>query len=745
MEYEDYIKTKEIKGLNTGFNPSPINNNLFNFQKAIVRWAIRKGRVALFEDCGMGKTYQQLEWAKQVCDHTNGRVLILAPLAVSNQTQQEGVKFGYNVNICKSQDDIVDGINITNYEKIHKFDLSELGGVVADESGILKNYAGKVRNQIIDSTLRVPYKLACTATPAPNDYMELGNHAEFLGVMSRTEMLATFFVNDSKESSKWRLKKHAQSEFWKWISTWAVMIKSPADIGFGDDGYCLPELIIHSIETNGSGHVKQGYLFPMQAETLSERREARRHSIKERINEAAKLVNNNDNFWIVWCDLNEESRLLTKSIPGAVEIKGSDTEYHKTSSMIKFAAGEIRVLVTKPKIAGHGLNWQHCCNIVFVGLSDSWEAYYQAIRRCWRFGQKENVSAYIITSNMEGAVVNNIQAKEKRSVEMHKEMVKHMSRFFSEDNEVVAGSEKIDNEVITGDNWRMEQGDCVDIINTIDDNSIDYSIFSPPFASLYTYSDNIRDMGNSKTEEDFFNHFGYLCIELHRVIRPGRLVSIHCMNLPAMKERDGYIGIKDFRGDIIRLFQSNGFIYHSEVCIWKDPLVEATRTKALGLMHKQLCKDSSRCRQGLPDYIVTMRKPGDNKELINHKDGLIEFVGEDPPEGGVLSHNIWRRYASPIWMDIRQTRTLNYRIARSNNDERHICPLQLDTIERCVELWSNPGDTVLTPFAGVGSEVYVAVEKGRYGIGIELKKQYFDTAIKNLNELRIKQSQLTMF
>ena len=284
----------------------------------------------------------------------------------------------------------------------------------------------------------------------------------------------------------------------------------------------------------------------------------------------------------------------------------------------------------------------------------------------------------------------------------------------------------------SGKNWTAYNGDSCEVLKSIPDNSIDYSCFSPPFQGLYVYSNSNRDLGNCKTDEEFYTHFRFIAGQLRRVVKPGRLVSIHCMLIPAMKERDGYIGLKDFRGDIIRLFQDAGFIFHGEVTIWKDPLLEAVRTKALGLMHKQLCKDSSRCRQGLPDYIVTMRTPGENKNLISHENGMVTYAGDDEVKKGVYSHEVWRKYASPVWMDIRQTNTLNKNGAREEKDERHICPLQLDSIERCIVLWSKPGDVVLSPFMGIGSEGYQAIKMKRKYIGIELKESYYSCGVKNL-------------
>jgi len=296
-----------------------------------------------------------------------------------------------------------------------------------------------------------------------------------------------------------------------------------------------------------------------------------------------------------------------------------------------------------------------------------------------------------------------------------------------------------------GTDFALYNGDCCEVIQSIPNDSIHLSVFSPPFADLYAYSDSPRDMGNCRNYDEFFVHFGVLIEQLMRILVPGRICAVHCMDIPSMKERDGVIGVKDFSGDIIRAFQRAGFVYHSRTLIWKDPLIEATRTKAIGLMHKQLCKDSTMSRCGLPDYLLAFRKPGQNPLPVEHPDGLTEYHGaDDPGEHGVKrSHNIWRAYASPVWMDVRQTNTLNFREAREEKDEKHVCPLQLDTIARAVTLWSNPDEVILTPFAGVGSEVYGAVKRGRRGIGIELKPSYYKQAVKNLLTLENKKDQVS--
>lgn len=427
MNYQEFLESKIIKSFSYGFTPDSINNSLFDFQKDIVNWACRKGRSALWGDCGLGKTPMQLEWADKVCKQTGGKVLILAPLAVAAQTYREGQKFGIDVNIATCQDDVKPGINITNYEKLDKFTANEFIGIVLDESSILKHFTSKTRTEIIENFNNTPFRLACTATPAPNDYMELANHAEFLGIMTRSEMLATFFVHDGGDTAKWRLKGHAADKFWEWVASWAVVIRKPSDLGYDDGKFTLPKLNIfeHTVTT------KKNYIYGQAdiietiqiAKTLVERRQARKDSLVERCEKAAELASSNNEQWIVWCDLNCESELLKKLVPGAVEVKGSDTNEHKEKSIVGFSKGDIRVIVTKPSIAGFGINWQNCRNMIFVGLSDSYEAYYQAVRRCWRFGQENEVNAHIVISLQEGAVKANIERKETDAEKMFDSMV----------------------------------------------------------------------------------------------------------------------------------------------------------------------------------------------------------------------------------------------------------------------------------------------------------------------------------
>lgn len=729
--YEAFIESKLTRIPDSGFDAVDMNDMLFDFQKDIVEWACRKGKAAIFADCGMGKTPMQLEWARQVHNHTGGNVLILAPLAVAAQTRREGDKFGIGVTVCRSQSDVKDGINVTNYEIMHKFDLSSFDGIVLDESSILKSFTSATRNAIIDGFKSTPYKLACTATPSPNDYMELGNHAEFVGAMTRTEMLAMFFIHDGGSTSKWRLKGHAQSKFWDFVSSWAVMIRDPEDMGYKMEGFDLPQLIEDVIEVE-SGIVDDTRLFNIAAEGLQEQQQAKRKTIQKRAQKCAEMVNSNNRPWIVWCELNDESAALSRMIPDAVEVRGSDSPDFKEDAMIGFADGRYRVIVTKPSICGFGMNWQHCADMVFCGLSNSYEQYYQAIRRCYRFGQTRPVNVHIVISELERGIVSNVMRKKDDASDMEDAMIERASNIRRDRLNTRRDSMVYVEDTVETDEYKAMMGDCVQRIREIPDDSIGFSVFSPPFASLYTYTNSEYDMGNCKTDGEFAEHFGFLVGELFRVLKPGRCISFHCMNLPTSKERDGYIGIRDFRGELIRVFQKAGFIYHSEVTIWKDPVTAMQRTKALGLLNKQKNKDSALCRQGIPDYLVTMRKPGDNDDPIAHNNEQFPI-------------SEWQKIASPVWMDINPSDTLQYRTARENNDERHICPLQLGVINRALDLWSKPGDIVLSPFMGIGSEGYCSIKKGRRFIGIELKASYFNCAVKNLDAAVAESQALTLF
>jgi len=432
--YDDFLAHKRIIDPMTGLSDvGKLPSIMKDHQRDITSWALRRGRAAIFAGTGLGKTLMELVWAHRVGQYTGKPVLAFAPLAVSAQHIREGEKFGIEAHLAKIQSDIKNGLFVTNYQKIEHFDLSQFGGVVLDESSILKSTNGHYRTKLIEDCAQIPFRLAATATPAPNDFMELGNHAEFLGVMSYTDMLATFFVHDGGDTAKWRLKGHAENEFWKWMASWAVMIRKPSDLGYSNEGYDLPPLntFQHTVGVEYKPSMETGLLFPMEANGLSERIAARRDTVKDRVAMAASLTPKDKPF-VWWTNLNSESEMLTKLIDGAVETKGSDTDDVKERKLNDFSNGKIRVLVTKAGVAGYGMNWQHCADTGFVGLNDSFEQVYQGIRRFWRFGQTMPVNVHFIAAETEGAVVANQRRKESEADRMAAAMVRHMADLSSQ-------------------------------------------------------------------------------------------------------------------------------------------------------------------------------------------------------------------------------------------------------------------------------------------------------------------------
>jgi len=744
MEYEEFLKSKTFEIQESGFECDELNSKLKGFQRHIVKTALKKGRYAIFAETGLGKTIMQLAWADAVSRYTGDPVLILTPLAVSSQTILEADKFNiFDVKRWNPKES-PSRITVCNYEQLPNINVKAFSGVVLDESSILKNFMGKTKDDLINAFMHTRYKLACTATPSPNDLMELGNHSEFLNYMNRDEMLAMFFTHDGGETAKWKLKGHSKKDFYSWIGTWATVITDPKDLGFEEESksYQLPGLDYHDWKVT-TPKKENGSLFNDTSVNATDFNRELRETADLRISKVLEIIKNDPNqSYIIWVNQNTEGDKLEKLLKeyGAKQVSGSNSMELKETILLDFAENKFPILITKAKIAGMGMNFQHCHNQIFAGLDFSFEKLYQSVRRSYRFGQKEKVTVHLITTDTMQNVTETIKEKERVFTELRTEMSKIINYDKEQFKKGNFNTMDIKNEL-----YHIMQGDCVQRIKEIESESVGYSIFSPPFSSLYVYSDHIEDMGNSKNDDEFYKHFGFLVDEIYRIMKPGRCVSFHCMNLPNSKQRDGFIGIKDFRGDLIRLFQSKGFIYHSEVCIWKDPVTAMQRTKAIGLLHKQVKKDSAMSRQGIPDYLVTMRKPGENKDPISGEFDHFQGDMQTFANNGNLSIDVWQRYASPVWMDINPSNTLQYRAAREDNDERHIAPLQLDVIHRGLQLWSKKGDRVFTPFLGIGSEVFESVKLGRYGIGCELKESYFEQAHKNLMSLEIELTQTELF
>jgi DNA modification methylase len=742
MNYHEFLETKKKSFISSGFEikESQLNKNLFDFQRHIVKIALKKGRFAIFADCGLGKTLMQLSWAESVFNHTGKKVLILAPLAVVEQTNKEAAKFGIEM---KSYD-------ITNYEQLPNTKIDDYIGVVLDESSILKSFTGKYKKLIIKKFHKTPYKLACTATPSPNDIGEIGNHSEFLNVLDAQDMRAKWFVRD-EGMNNYRLKGHGKKDFYGWISSWAVMLSKPQDIGFNAEGYDLPKL--NYIEKEVKTEIRDnGLLFNQTSVNATTFNKELKMTLLPRLEEVANIVNNSDENFIIWINQNAEEKKVLELIPDAVAVNGSEPPERKAKKLLGFADNEFRVLVTKKKIAQFGLNYQNCRNQIFASLDFSFEGLYQAIRRSYRFGQKKDVNIYMITTDTMENVVKSINKKQRQFEEMQNEM----NKFINGDSFGLLNSYEF-HETKTDNYWLMK-GDSCQEIKRIPDNSVDLIVFSPPFSSLFTYSNYIHDMGNNDNHDEFFKQYGYLLKDLYRILKPGRLMCCHTKDLAVYKNSSGYTGLYDFTGDHHRAVEDVGFKYHSKINIWTDPVLEMQRTKTQRLLYKQLRKNSAATGVGLPEYVTVFRK---------WDDGMEETAPINNKNADNFPLDTWQSWASPVWnvekkdiehynqvvkdykvqswMDIKRTDVLNNKEGTDLGDEKHIAPLQLSVIRRCVQMWSNPKETVFTPFLGIGSEVYESVKLDRYGIGIELKDKYYETAIKNVDKAISKGLQKTLF
>lgn len=896
-DYNEFLATKVRAHEQTGFtvDQSAINPMLMNWQGEIVDWALNVGKAAIFADCGMGKTAMQLEWAHHVSLHTSKPVLVVAPLAVSQQTVEEGDKFGRPIKYVREQSAVgSSGLYITNYEMISWFEPAAFGGVVLDESSILKNFTGSTKRLLLSMFEQTRFKLACTATPAPNDHLELGNHAEFLGVMASNEMISRWFVNDTMKAGGYSLKGHAEADFWRWVTTWAVMLSKPSDVGdYSDERFVLPELTLVD-EIVGIDHTRafaeidkygQRSLLVTGHTSATSLYGEKRATIETRMNRAAEVVARFPNEPIVvWCNTNPEADMLMSLIPDAVEARGDEKPEAKAAKLTAFTRGEVRVLVTKPKIAAYGLNWQHCHIQVEASVDNSFEMFYQKVRRSYRFGQKNPVTIYRVYAESEASVVSNVRRKVDAHHAMQEAMIGSMKV-----NGMHVGQGRLtrievgQGERAHGRNWEYWRGDSAVTIRNLPNDRVKLWVESPPFKGLYIYSDALEDLGNCADDAEFLAQYRYIVAEQFRSTMPNGIKAEHCKDLPLYANRDGAMGLDDFPGQLIDLHTAEGWEFAGWQTIWKDPVIEMQRTKNAGLLWSEaFCKRAERARQGMADYVLFFSKPtgqkvqgkqeprqpiplsviarcadlwanegdlvamtavhvGDEGKIglwvidgvenvdpehirmglmdgrncvvrVHHAiqmSGLIkdmaavrmifhsrvaltdgtflvvfrkwvddmpethvthdldpnshEFAGNEPPvyyeDARDYSIQVWQRYASPVWFDldglprtspdvwfdISQTRVLNHRVAREEKDEKHICPLQLDVIEKCIDQFTVEGDLVATAFAGIGSEVVTAVEMRRRAWGSELKESYWQLGVRHTIEAERKASSPTLF
>lgn len=785
--YQDFLASKYVAAKPTGFpvTPEAVNPHLFAFQRDIVRRACHLGKSAIFSRVGTGKTRMQLAFADLVCKHTGGRALILAPLAVAPQTVAEGAKIGIAVKHCHNMDEIgAARIVITNYDRADKFDATYFDCAILDESSILKHYS-KTFFGLTAQFKHTQYKLACTATPSPNDIVELGNHSTFLDVMDFHDMLARFFVGEGDVARKARLRKWGETDFWQWVTSWAVCISHPRDMGAQYDmpGYDLPALLINERRLGVDDATlertqAEGKLLPDANSNATTFHKIKRESIASRVAEVKAIVDSlpADEPVIVWCDRNDEADALIAALPvDFVEVRGDQPEHVKEERLMAFSNGKARGIISKVSIAGYGLNWQHCSRMIFAGVTFSFEDMYQAIGRIHRFGQTRECHVYLVYTEAEGNVRQILEHKQQEFSTMQANMTVAMQAhgLFREGSPVATFTETEEARA-AGNGWTMHLGDCVTTMERAYANdSVDLTVTSIPFGEmLYTYSDKQADMGNCESREQFMEHLGFMIRELYRITRPGRLACVHVKDLPMFINRDGAQGIDPFTDDTSAAFRRAGWVLQSRITVQKDPVLEMQKTNSHGLLYMNWRVNAEVLRTGLPDYVLVFRKfpRAEDAHLqvpIIHDPRDTTYYGENPPQmmldlpgrkSGKCNVNlpVWQEYASPVWtdvgvpcppnvwMDIQQGKTLNYMAAKDNRDERHICPLQLDLIERLIHWYTNPGEVVFDPYGGIGSTPVSALKLGRIGEAVELKPSYHKIAVKHLKAAEVANGQLRL-
>ena len=739
--YEDFLATKRFTDPPSGHAVvlEDIHASLYPFQAAMTRWTIQRGRAGLFADRGLGKTRMQIAWAA----HVPGRTLIVAPLAVTQQTIREAALMDLTVQYVRAPEQMAQQICITNYDMLQHFVGVTLGGICLDESAAIKHIGAKRRRLLLDHFTHIPYRLCCSAMPAPNSVEEMGSQAEFLGVMTMNDMRSTFFVHDD---SGWRLRGHAKAHFYRWLASWCMAVRSPYDLGFDGSSFVLPPhtIVPHFLEwdarrllANGDGQL--GIAGTQQLHGITDRVAVRQQTTLLRCEYAVKLAQEAEGQVVLWCGLDEESKALTSLLGDeAYEVKGSQTPEEKERRLMGFVDGERKYLVTKASIAGWGLNFQNAHCQLFVGLNDSQESFYQTTGRLYRYGQKHPVTTHVVLSEHERPIWENVQRKEREAMTMIEGLIAEVKDYEQEElgmQKTVAVPDAPAREYQT-EQYHVYNGDSCDVLKTWDQNSIGLAVFSPPFSTLYQYNATERDLGNSKSEAEFFAHFGFIADELLRVLMPGRLVAMHISEIPAMLVRDGWIGMHNFVGHMCDHMTEHGWIRHGEIVITKSPQSQAIRMHPKGLSFTQLRKDASWMRPALVDKILLFRKPGENP---------IPVISD-------VDNETWIKWANGVWYGLHddkagicETDTLNTAEGRTENDDKHICALQLQVIERCIRLWSNPDERVASPFMGIGSEGYEALRLGRYFVGCELKPSYYDTALKNLGRAAHLQTQEDLF
>lgn len=809
--YSEFLEEKDKDDKGAGFEVprESLNPMLFEWQKDIVEWMLRKGRVLIGLNCGLGKGPIQLEGLKLVNERENKPTIMFAPPGVKTQFKAiEAPKFGYDINVVDEDEDIINGINITNYERLMKketikeyekeiyfkfwfhcqpveikrtddtiqverfrFDPRQFGAVALDEASILKHYGAKTRERLTRFAENIPFRICATATPAPNDIYELGSYAEFLGIMKSRQIKAKYFIQDGNTSTKFRLMKPAIKKWWEFVSKWAIIINSPSDLGYSNEGFDLPEfkIVNHVLKDN---QPSPGMLIPMPAKTLPETERIKKKTIKERMNKVAEIASADNDHKLIFIRRNEEGILLNKLIPDSVEVAGRHSDEVREDRLIGFAQGKYKHLITKPGIGGFGLNLQQYCHRIISGnVNYSNEERYQYERRVYRFGQEKDVQHDIVTMDTEDNILFKLREKEEKMEQSAIEVIKNMN-IHDLNKQQKTRKDKTgyeENEHIS-EYWKVLLGDSCTRVNELEDYSLDTIITSVPFPAMYAYTNFDEDIGNYETAEDLCKHLKYVFAGLLPKMKPGAMAHIHIAQGVAFQNRHGYQGLWDFRGPLVKMMQDIGWEFYSEITVEKDPQTQAARNHSLPLMQKTVFTDAASLGASVPDYLILFKVPGE-KEKVTALLSDPTIQGKYNSPDGWITMDMWINWASNVWLMYRKgmkwweginvTRVLGallnnktgerngfgIRSARDEEEEKHLCELQLDIIERCVAIHTKPGDLVCDPFSGIGSVGFQSLLMGRRYVGIELKKSYWLTSIKNLEycEHKIKQQKFDLF
>ena len=829
MNYEEFIKSKVIISEDYGFEPNWIPEIAKDHQKDICNWTLRGGRRAIFASFGLGKTFMQLINAVNCINETGKPFLIACPLGVMGEFKRDNEKLntGFEIEYIKDTDTISEyskKIYLTNYERIRKGDIKadKFGGVSFDEASILRNLKTETTNYIIKYFKQIPYRFVATATPSPNDYIEILNYSEFLGIADRGNLLTKFFKRNPQKAGDLMLLESQKDDFWMWVSSWAVFINTPSDLGYENEGYDLPKLnvIEHRIENLSDEIIQNKFgdliLFKDNTKSLVDSSREKRDSMELRCEKTFEITEtlNYDNV-ILWHHRESERAELEKlyKTKSYNSVFGSQKNEIKEDLLIDFSNGKYQYLLTKPVIAGSGCNFQeYCNNMIFVGIDYKFNDFIQAIHRLYRFGQDKEVNVHIIYTNNEDHVFSTLMKKWEKHKELQTEMIK-LVREYGLNNELIR--DKMERQifsngdkVVIGD-ATLYNNDTVIISadqNEVPDNSVGMILTSIPFGNHYEYSDNYNDFGHNIDNDGFFNQMDFLVPNLHRMLIPGRVAAIHVKDRIRYSYQNGtsFTSMDDFSGDTVRSFKKHGFHLIGKITITTDVVRENNQTYRLG--HSEKCKDGSKMGVGMPEYVLLFRKAPTNSD--NAYSDLPIFKGKDeyPVERWQLDAHaywrssgdhyldvetlkdkdlkevwkVWKQYNDEglytfenhlklstelekkgkisreymtvpphsnndfVWTDVNRMHTLNARQV-SNKKEKHICPLQIDIVERLIELFSMKGETVYEPFGGLMTVPTIALKMGRKAKAVELNSEYYKDGLFYVRSMHEKLNMPTLF